>query len=137
MTIQAVPGVQLLLYIFFTSRAIEKKNKYGIFCPSHKHLVIHILVIFHQWWLLNMPGEFQLHLRFSWCLSFPAMTEAAFPTIAALRWQTKLGSVLPDLHRPIWQEVFAKDPLCTRFVSGVKPVCAAMLCISFELNFNF
>lgn len=65
------------------------------------------------------------------------MTEAAFPAIAALRWQTKLGSVLPDLHRLIWQEVFAKDPLCTRFVFEVKPVCAAMLCISFELNFNF
>lgn len=65
MTIQTVPGVQLLLYGFFSSRAIEKKNKHGIFCPSHKHLVIHILVIFHQWWLLNMPGEFQLHLRFS------------------------------------------------------------------------
>lgn len=47
MTIQTVPGVQLLIY-FFTSRAIEKKNKHGIFCPSHKHLAIHILVIFNE-----------------------------------------------------------------------------------------
>lgn len=64
------------------------------------------------------------------------MIEADFLTIAALCWHTKLRSVLPDFHRPIWQEVFAKDPLCTRFVFWVKPVCAVMLSISFELNFN-
>lgn len=135
MTIQTVPGVQLLIY-FFTSRAIEKKNKHGIFCPSHKHLAIHILVIFNEWLLLNMPSEFWPHLRFNWCLNFPVMIEADFLTIAALCWQTRFRSSLPDLHRPICQEVFAKDALCTRFVFWVKPLCALMLCISFELNFN-
>lgn len=78
-------------YIFFTSRAKEKKNKYGIFCPSHKRLAIHTLVIFCEWFLLHMPNEFQPHLRFSWCLNFPAMTEADFLTIAALCWQTNSG----------------------------------------------
>lgn len=121
---------------FFTSRAIEKQNKYGILCPSHKHLAIHILVIFYEWLLLIMPSEFQPHLRFSWCWNFPAVTEADFITIAALCWQTKLGSVLPDLHRSIWQKVFAKDPLCTSFVFWLKHFCAVMLCITFEMNFN-
>lgn len=64
MTIQTVPGVQLLLCIFFTPR-VQEKNKYRMFYPLHKHLAIHILVIFQEWLLLNMPAEFQPHLRFS------------------------------------------------------------------------
>lgn len=113
--------------VFFTSRETGEKNKYRIFVhlTQSSHLVCYLYSEFEgvldEWWLLNMPSEFQLRAKFKLCLNFPAITVAVLPTISALLCsQTNLLSVCQVCAAcpvsPIWQEMFSKNRFCTTVV---------------------